>query len=45
MEIDTGASVSIASQETFNSIREGESTLELAEPMVKLQTYIHRRAD
>ena len=39
MEIDTGASVSIASRETFNSIQEGESTLELAEPTVKLQTY------
>ena len=39
MEIDTGASVSIASWETFNLIREGESILELAEPSVKLQTY------
>ena len=31
--------MSIASRETFNSIQEGESTLELAEPTVKLQTY------
>ena len=39
MEIDTGASVSIASRETFDLIREGETTLELKEPTVKLQTY------
>ena len=39
MEIDTGASVSIISLETFNAIREGESTLELAEPTVKLHSY------
>ena len=39
MEIDTGASVSIASLHTFESLREGESTLELREPNVRLQTY------
>jgi hypothetical protein len=39
MEINTGASVSIVSQETFQSIREGESTLELEKSTVKLQTY------
>ena len=39
MEIDTGASVSIASRETFELIREGEPHLELEEPTVRLQTY------
>jgi hypothetical protein len=39
MEIDTGASVSIASRETFELIRERESHLELEEPTVRLQTY------
>jgi hypothetical protein len=39
MEIDTGASVSIASQSTFESIRNGEATLELDKSTVKLQTY------
>ena len=39
MEIDTGASVSIVSQECFNAIREGTATLELNEAVVKLQTY------
>ena len=39
MEVDTGASVSIASQETFESIREGESSLELEAPTVRLKTY------
>ena len=39
MEIDTGASVTIASLETFNAIREGESSLELTQSNVKLQTY------
>ena len=39
MEIDTGASVSIASRETFESIQKGESMLELKETTVKLQTY------
>ncbi|ETW98899.1 MAG: hypothetical protein ETSY2_42010 [Candidatus Entotheonella gemina] len=39
MEIDTGASVSVVSEETFNTIREGLSTLELQESTVKLQTY------
>ena len=38
-EIDTGASVTIASLETFNAIHEGKSSLELAESTVKLQTY------
>ena len=39
MEIDTGASVSIASLHTFETICDGESTLELQEPTVKLRTY------
>ena len=39
MEIDTGASVSIISRETFDLIKDGESTLELEEPSVRLQTY------
>ena len=39
IEIDTGASVSIASRETFELIREGESHLEIEEPTVRLQTY------
>ena len=39
MEIDTGASVSIISRETFHLIKDGESTLELEEPSVCLQTY------
>ena len=39
IKIDTGASVSIASRETFESIQKGESTLELKETTVKLQTY------
>ena len=38
-EIDTGTSVSIASQNTLESIRNGEATLELEESTVKLQTY------
>ena len=39
MEIDTGASVSIISLETFESITQGESMLELEQTPVKLQTY------
>ena len=39
MEIDTGASISVASKETFETIREGMLTLELKETTVKLQTY------
>ena len=39
MEIDTGASVSIISLETFESIKQGESMLELEQTPVKLQTY------
>ena len=39
MELDTGASVSIASQSTFDSIRVGESMLELDKSTVRLQTY------
>ena len=39
MEIDTGASVSIASLKTFESIRNGESILELDKSMVQLHTY------
>ena len=37
MEIDTGASVSIASRETFKTIQQGEETLELQESAAKLQ--------
>ena len=39
MEMDMGASVSIASLVTFESIRVGEATLELEESEVKFQTY------
>lgn len=39
MEVDTGASVSIINQETFELIREGQSVLELQRSAVKLQTY------
>ena len=39
MEIDTGASISVASKGTFEIIREGMLTLELKETTVKLQTY------
>ena len=39
MEIDTGVSVSIASLSTFESIKNGESTLELDKSTVKLHTY------
>ena len=45
MEIDTGASVSIASRETFELIREGESHLELEEPTVRLQESRSKCAD
>ena len=38
-EVDTGASVSITSLETFKTIQNGESPLQLEEPSVKLQTY------
>ena len=34
MEVDTGASVSITSQETFKAIQNGESTLQLEESSV-----------
>ena len=39
MEIDTGASVSIVSQQTFETVREGTTSLVLKESAVKLQTY------
>ena len=39
MEFDTGASISIASRETFEQIREGELHLELEQPTIRLQTY------
>lgn len=39
MEIDTGASVSIVSQDTFRTICEGTTSLQLKESTVKLQTY------
>ena len=39
MEIDTGASVSIINEDTFKTIRKGESNLELQDTTVKLKTY------
>ena len=39
MEIDTGASVSIVSEDTLQSICKGTTMLELQETTVKLQTY------
>ena len=39
MEIDTGASVSVVGEGTFNNIREGKSTVELQKASTQLQTY------
>ena len=39
MQVDTGASVSITSVETFKTIKNGESMLQLEESTAKLQTY------
>ena len=39
MVIDIGASVSIASMKTFETIQQSEKTLELQESAAKLQTY------
>ena len=39
MEVDTGASVSITNLETLKTIQNDESTLQLEESTVKLQTY------
>ena len=39
MEVDTGASVSIISLETFQTIQNGDAILELKESDVRLQTY------
>ena len=39
MEIDTGASVSVVSRKTFETIRNGETMLELNKSTVRLQTY------
>ena len=39
MEIDTGASVSVISEETFQTIQRGEQPLQLKETSVQLQTY------
>ena len=39
MEVDTGASVSIISLETFQTIQNGDAILELKESNVRLQTY------
>ena len=39
MEVDTGASVSIISLETFQMIQNGDAILELKESNVRLQTY------
>ena len=39
MEIDTGASVSVVGEDTFETIRKGESTVELQKTSVRLQTY------
>ena len=39
MEIDTGASVSVISEETFHTIQRGEHPLQLKETSVQLRTY------
>lgn len=39
MEVDTGASASIISEETFEQIRKGQTSLELQKSAVRLQTY------
>ena len=39
MEVDTGASVSIISESTLESIRQGVARLELQESDTRLQTY------
>ena len=39
MEIDTGASVFIINEETFKTIRTGESNLELQDTTVQMKTY------
>ena len=39
MEIDTGASVSVIGKQTFESIKEGMSTMELQKTSVNLKTY------
>ena len=39
MEIDTGASVSVVGEGTFESIKDGKSTVELQETSTRLQTY------
>ena len=39
MEVDTGASVSLISETTFNTIQKGLATLELKETTTRLQTY------
>ena len=39
MEIDAGVSVSIVSKQTFETVREGTTSLVLKESAVKLQTY------
>ena len=39
MEIDTGASVSVVGEETFNTIQRGEKPLKLEKSSVQLQTY------
>ena len=39
MEIDTGASVSVVGEETFETTRKGDEILELQKTSVMLQTY------
>ena len=39
MEIDTGASVSVVGEKTLKTIQKGETTLELQQTSVRLQTY------
>ena len=39
MELDMGASASIVSEETFEQIQEGQTSLELQKSAVRLQTY------
>ena len=39
MEIDTGASVTVVGEDTFKTIQEGDSSVELQRTTVRLQTY------
>ena len=39
MEIDTGASVTVVGEDTFKTIQEGDSSVELQRTTVRLRTY------